>query len=105
MTDTPVAVIIGIGSASGTPTVDIHCPYCGRTHTHTEPDRRDNGVRVAHCHRGDYVIAGYSAAEPLSVECPRCYAPPGYRCAITRLCGYHQTRADKSRRAKREARS
>jgi 5-methylcytosine-specific restriction endonuclease McrA len=38
----------------------VDCPYCGREHQHGA----EAGDRVAHCHRGDYIIAAPPASRP-----------------------------------------
>ena len=95
MTNRPAAQIITTRPRRAT----VRCPYCRDNHTHGY-DGTDDGVRVALCHRGEYVICGPGVVA-YGVECPACHAPPGTRCKTRLLRGYHLARADKAVRQSR----
>lgn len=64
-TPIPVAHVLHVEpnpTYPGAALLTVLCPFCGRTHTHGEPDAAnpEYGHRVAHCTRG----TGYNIVGP-----------------------------------------
>lgn len=55
---TVVDPIVEVQVSADGRTCTLTCPHCGRQHSHGLGERGDLfGDRMAHCHRGGYVLA------------------------------------------------